>query len=141
MLKERFCRKCGIKLTLRYKITFCSNKCQSDFEYAEFIDSWRKGEVSGGIGIHARAVSAYVRRYLREKFGSGCSLCGWNKVHSVTKRIPLEIDHIDGDSENNSEDNLRLICPNCHALTPSFRGLNKGKGRRWRMDKYILNKP
>jgi Zn finger protein HypA/HybF involved in hydrogenase expression len=70
---------------------------------------------------------------------AGCSLCGWNKVHSITKRIPLEIDHIDGNAENNSEENLRLICPNCHSLTPHFRNLNKGKGRKWRTNKYKKN--
>lgn len=43
--------------------------------------------------------------------------------------IPLEIDHIDGNSENNSEENLRLICPNCHSLTATYKGANRGKGR------------
>jgi 5-methylcytosine-specific restriction endonuclease McrA len=38
--------------------------------------------------------------------------------------IPLEIDHIDGDSTNNSLDNFRILCPNCHAQTPTYRGLN-----------------
>lgn len=32
-------------------------------------------------------------------------------------------------SENNSEDNLRLICPNCHSLTSTYRGANRGQGR------------
>ncbi|MGV8961879.1 MAG: HNH endonuclease signature motif containing protein [Candidatus Saccharimonadaceae bacterium] len=40
------------------------------------------------------------------------------------------MDHIDGDSQNNTEINLRLICPNCHSLTESYRGANKGKGTR-----------
>jgi 5-methylcytosine-specific restriction endonuclease McrA len=38
--------------------------------------------------------------------------------------IPLELDHINGDSSNNNLDNLRLLCPNCHALTPTYRGKN-----------------
>lgn len=66
------------------------------------------------------------------------SVCGWNKINPVTKVVPLEIDHIDGNSENNKEENLRLICPNCHSLTSSFRNLNKGKGRGWRLA-YIEN--
>ncbi len=37
------------------------------------------------------------------------------------KPIPLELEHIDGDPANNSIDNLTLLCPNCHALTPTFR--------------------
>jgi len=39
--------------------------------------------------------------------------------------IPLELDHIDGNHQNNALDNLRLLCPNCHSLTPTFRGKNK----------------
>lgn len=44
--------------------------------------------------------------------------------------IPLEIDHIDGDYTNNSEDNLQLLCPNCHSLTSTYKGANKGQGRK-----------
>jgi hypothetical protein len=36
---------------------------------------------------------------------------------------------MDGDWRNNAPENLALLCPNCHALTPSFKALNKGKGR------------
>jgi HNH endonuclease len=62
---------------------------------------------------------------------SSCSLCGWNKIHPVTGKSPLQIDHIDGNWQNNAPHNLRLICPNCHALTETFGSLNKtGNGRR-----------
>lgn len=57
---------------------------------------------------------------------------GWNKRHSVTQNVPLDIDHIDGNHKNNTENNLRLLCPNCHALTTNFKNLNKGNGRSWR---------
>lgn len=39
--------------------------------------------------------------------------------------IPLELEHIDGNSSNHLFDNLTLLCPNCHALTDSYRGKNK----------------
>jgi 5-methylcytosine-specific restriction endonuclease McrA len=41
--------------------------------------------------------------------------------------IPLELDHIDGDRTNNLLENLRLLCPNCRALTPTYRGRNIGR--------------
>jgi hypothetical protein len=43
----------------------------------------------------------------------------------LEKPIPLELDHINGNPEDNSLCNLRLLCPNCHALTPNYRGKNK----------------
>jgi predicted HNH restriction endonuclease len=91
-------------------------------------------------GIVARNISKHLKRYLIEHYGEACSQCGWHLKHPVSDRVPLEIDHIDGDAENNQENNLRLICPNCHSLTPNFRNLNKGKGRTWRSLKYIKNK-
>ena len=54
--------------------------------------------------------------------------------------IPLEMDHIDGNSENNTEENLRLICVNCHALTPTYRNKNKGNGRHARRQRYADGK-
>ena len=43
--------------------------------------------------------------------------------------IPLELDHINGDAGNNKFENLRLLCPNCHATTPTHKAKNKGFGR------------
>jgi 5-methylcytosine-specific restriction endonuclease McrA len=56
--------------------------------------------------------------------------CGWEKIHPITLKVPVELHHIDGDSKNNKLDNLILLCPSCHSLTPSFRGLNRGNGRK-----------
>lgn len=53
-----------------------------------------------------------------------CSLCGITEW--MGKPSPIELDHIDGNNKNNSLDNLRLLCPNCHAQTDTYRGKNKG---------------
>lgn len=75
------------------------------------------------------SISGHIRRYLFQKYDNKCVRCNWSEINKYSGKIPLEIEHIDGDYKNNSESNLVLICPNCHSLTSTFRSLNKGKGR------------
>ena len=105
----------------------CSQQCYADLKYRRFIEFWKKGEMSGGR--KGGNVSAYVRRYLHEKYSMSCSNCRWNKRNPWNNACHLEVDHINGDSENNTENNLRLLCPNCHSLTQTYKSLNRGKDR------------
>jgi hypothetical protein len=57
-----------------------------------------------------------------------CELCGWAE-QTADGRIPVELDHINGDKTDNRIENLRILCPNCHSIQPTHRGLNK-KSRR-----------
>lgn len=53
-----------------------------------------------------------------------CELCGWEEM-SIDGRVPVELDHINGDHEDNRLENLRILCPNCHSLQLTHRGKNK----------------
>ena len=65
-------------------------------------------------------------RLLKEGiFKRQCSNC--NRTEWLGNEIPIKLDHINGNPDDNSLANLRLLCPNCHALTPTYRGKNKRK--------------
>ncbi len=52
-----------------------------------------------------------------------CEECGW-KCESPDGRIPVELDHINGDNRDNRIENLRILCPNCHSLKTNQSGKN-----------------
>lgn len=53
-----------------------------------------------------------------------CELCGWAEM-SEDGRVPVELDHINGNHRDNRLHNLRILCPNCHSLQATHRGRNK----------------
>ena len=106
-------------------IKYCSTKCQVDFQIKEKI-------------ISGTASAKTMKNYLLTKYGNKCWECGiteWNK-----KQIVLELEHKDGNSQNNDEANLSLLCPNCHSQTTTYKGKNKGKGRHSRRLRYASGK-
>lgn len=74
--------------------------------------------------ISQKVLRGYVERHKVVPYK--CSNCGCDG-HWQNGIISLELDHIDGDNTNNLIENLRYLCPNCHALTETYRGKNKGK--------------
>lgn len=95
---------------------------------------WNKDRVSGPkrdieeyllnrCPIHSHQLR--LRLIKEGYFEPRCYSC--NNTEWMSNLIPLELDHIDGNHQNNNLNNLRLLCPNCHALTDNYCGKNKAK--------------
>lgn len=125
------CLNCKADFTSTYKQKYCSSSCQQKFQNSKILEDWKSGKIKGyKAGFRLREC---IREYILSKSDFKCSSCGWDKKNPKTGRCPLEIDHIDGNSENASEDNLKALCPNCHSLTPTWKALNKGKANKERL--------
>ena len=67
-------------------------------------------------GLKKRLISEGLKEHKCEC----CGITEWNK-----KPAPIELDHINGNHHDNRLENLRILCPNCHAQTDTYRGKNK----------------
>ncbi len=123
-----YCLNC--KKLISNKKKFCNNICQKEFEYKNYINRWKNNQTNGIRGDYQ--ISLHIKRYLMEKYNYKCSRCGWGEKNIYTNKIPLEVEHIDGDYTNNNEENLILLCPNCHSLTSTYKGANRNYGRKQR---------
>ena len=120
-MKTRICSNCNTHYCTKYHNnvngkSYCSKKCQQESKWVKHKQLIEEGKV---------LISTTHRKYLAENFGYKCSCCGisnWNN-----KPLTLQVDHIDGNPDNNFPINLRLLCPNCHSQTPSYKGGNKNK--------------
>ena len=74
----------------------------------------------------------FVKRYLIETRGDKCEDCGFSGVNRKTGNSIIQMDHINGNCFDNAPENLKLLCPNCHAMTETYGALNKGSGRAHR---------
>lgn len=72
--------------------------------------------------VTQKVMRGYIERHNLLEYKCQQCKCDGNWQNGI---IALEIDHIDGDNTNNELSNLRYLCPNCHALTETYRGKNK----------------
>ena len=133
-LIDGICLNCGTEFHKKQNGTkFCCQKCQLEYQHKKYIERWKNGEEDGMSGEYG--LSSHIRNYLLEKHNNKCEKCGWGEENPNTHTIPLEIHHKDGDYKNNKEENLQVLCPNCHSLTETYKSHNK-KGRKGRKKYY-----
>lgn len=73
----------------------------------------------------------FVKDYLIKTRGNKCEVCGWDECAPDGRSI-IQMDHINGNCFDNELSNLKLLCPNHHAMTPTYGSLNRGSGRAHR---------
>lgn len=116
------CLDCGV---LTYNVKYCSRTCGKTRHWAALK---RQIEASGEIPMaeesHRRSMA---RRYFKETQLWCCTICTLDMW--LGKELPLVLDHVDGNSDNFSLYNLRLLCSNCDSQLPTHKGRNRGRGR------------
>ena len=133
------CWNCDKELNSRRKNPkFCNNnKCFHEYHYNQKVQLWLDGKHDGMRG--STGTAKFIKQYLIEVRGESCEKCGWCERHPLTNKVPIELNHIDGNFRNNKIENLELICPNCHSLTKTYRALNYGQGRPRNKDMKVVN--
>jgi predicted nucleic acid-binding Zn ribbon protein len=129
--KIRYCINCENELSGEQK-KYCSTKCNGEHKRNLIFEKIENGDTT--------LYFKNYKNYLIHKYGEKCMECGWCEINPYSNKIPIELEHMDGISENNSLDNLKLLCPNCHSLTSTYKSLNMGNGRHKRMERYYEGK-
>lgn len=127
-MKTFNCLNCGKENILKgysYVGKYCNNKCQATYQSNQKIKAWLEEGKDWKTQI-----PQWAKRHLADQRGYSCECCGISEWNG--KEIVLEVDHIDGHHKNNNPDNLRLICPNCHSQTDTYKNKNVGNGRDYR---------
>jgi 5-methylcytosine-specific restriction endonuclease McrA len=76
--------------------------------------------VKDGAGWHSDSIKKRIIELgLKEHKCESCGITEW-----LGHKAPIHLDHINGDRFDNRIENLRILCPNCHALTPTYGGKN-----------------
>lgn len=115
--------------TLKRKI----KKYRVSTEHFDHKPPKSKRGTGGGVKIPLKDIlvqnSTYAPSHLRKRlinegvFDQKCSQCDITKWQG--KPAPLQLDHINGVNDDNRLENLRFLCPNCHAQTPTYAGRNQ----------------
>lgn len=118
------CEFCGTSFRHSMKTVnrFCCIACSASFQKKVTLEKFLCGE---------KLSEKTLKRCVLEVKGRFCSICGVGEEWAG-KPLTLQLDHIDGNSDNDLPINLRVLCPNCHSQTETYG--SKGSGNKVRKD-------
>jgi hypothetical protein len=121
------CEGCGKAFIVKRSCLgkYCSNQCQQNNKSRKLFEA----------GLADRRCA---RHNLLKSHGNVCWICKITRWQG--QPVALVLDHIDGNSDNNQPANLRMVCPNCDAQLPTYKGKNRGNGRAYRRERYHQGK-
>ena len=129
--KEKNCLYCNNPIPNRN--IYCDNVCQMKYQKKGDFDLILEGKFDE-LG-NKQTIDRVSKQYLISIHGDKCMCCGWSETNNWTNKVPIELNHIDGNPENHDVNNLELLCPNCHSLTEFYK--SRGKGRKWRKTIFV----
>ena len=97
--KEKQCLYCGKDIPNRN--TYCNNKCQGNHQIKERHKLISENKFTG----NNQSIDRSTKRYLISLYGEKCMKCDWSEINPWTKKVPIELNHIDGDPGNHSIEN------------------------------------
>lgn len=137
--KTGICEYCGKEYYIykSHRGHYCSKECAVLGEKSKIINDWKNGRIDGYSPANLK-INKTIREYILKERGMKCEVCGFSGVNPYTGRTILQIHHKNGDATDTREENLQVLCPNCHAMTENFGSRNKGCTRKYRR---LKNKP
>lgn len=110
-----YCLSC--KKEIRYKGKYCNPQCKAKHKQQ------KAEELFEITKIVPKNLLRRFKTYLLKKYGDKCSICGTTEWNG--KPLVKILDHIDGDHDNESIENFRLICSNCDSQLDTYKAKNK----------------